>query len=1216
VICSACGAENAVTAKFCLQCGMAFARSCPACGAPVPTAARYCSECGRELEADGGSPGSQGRGRPAATPNVAAGPRLVPAGGLARAGSGAVVSGPASGQAPAPTAERRLVTVLFADLVGFTVLSEPADPEDVRELLSAYFDICTSLIERYGGMVEKFIGDAVMALWGAPVAQEDDAERAVRTALDLTQAVALLGEELGRPELQLRAGVATGEAAVNLRARGQGMVAGDLVNTASRIQTAAAPGTVLVSDATRRTTEAAISYKDAGTHLLKGKEEPVQLYEAVRVVAGVGGLMKSEGLEPPFVGRDRELRFVKDLFHATAEDRRAHLVQVSGIAGIGKSRLSWELFKYLDGLSASAWWHRGRCLSYGEGVTYWALAEMVRGRAGILEAEGRASALTKLHETVVEHVPEEEERRFVEPRLAQLVGLEERSSSDKTELFSAWRLFFERLARTYPVVMVFEDMQWADPSLVEFIDHLLDFSRNHPMLVMTLARPETETSESRRRNVTSIYLEPLDPTSMGRLLDGFVPGLPLELRAKILERAEGVPLYLVETVRMLLDKGLLVREGPAYAPAGEISTLEVPETLHALVASRLDQMPTEERLLVQDAAVLGKSFTRQAVAAVTDRLVGDLDGLLASLVAKEVFSIQLDPRSPERGQYAFVQDLMRTVAYETLSRHDRRRKHLEAADYLESAWGQDEEEIVEVVASHLLSAYRLDESAEDASVTRERARIMLVRAGERAASLAAGEEAEGYFDKAAPLSDSNLERAELVERAGQMAELRGRAEDAIVRYEQAVALFEEAGQTRQAARCEARIAGVEYQMGLIERAVDRMLRAREAMGGDEADPDLATVSAQLGRMLALADRSEEAAPHLEEALELAELLELPEVYAQALGSKAVFLLRRNRLDEAGILLRRSLEVAIEHDLSAAALRAYNNLAVVHEAKDAFADAFELTDRLRELAHRVGDRFWELNCLAGAIGTLVWLGRWDQALAWSDEATSAEELATLGSIAGGVLDTISVHVHRGNIEAADEIVELVQRMLSLPAAEQRSSFAFNMALLARARGNLEAAFESATVAFDTVAMLGLTNQSVKRGLVLAADIALEMGDTGRVEELLAVVQDASPGEVTPWLRAEAARLSARHAATRGEHEVVEPGFAASEGILRRLELVFDLAVVELEHAEWLVEQGRPDEAEPLLAEASATFERLRATPWIERAQRLLAPVAPSGSVAPA
>jgi len=506
------------------------------------------------------------------------------------------------------------------------------------------------VVERYGGNVEKFIGDAVMAVWGTPVANEDDAERAVRAGLDLVDAISELGIQVGASDLQARVGVLTGEATVNLGAVGQGMVAGDLVNTASRVQSGAEPGTVLVGEGTKRATEASVAYADTGLHQLKGKAESVRLYLALRVTAGRGGLMRSEGLEPPFVGRDRELKVIKDLFHACVDEGKAHLVQVSGIAGIGKSRLGWEVFKYLDGLQRLFLWHRGRCLAYGDGVTYWALVEMVRGRAGILEGEDRSGAAAKLHQTVERYVLDPEDRRFVEPRLGHLLGLEEWTAADKADLFAGWRLFFERLAGSDPVFMLFEDLQWADPSLVEFIDHLLEWSRSFPIFVMTLSRPDASISlAGARRNATSIYLEPLPEEAMAQLLVGLVPGLPSEVTRKILNRAEGVPLYAVETVRMLLDRGLLIQDGPVYRPSGPIEDLEVPETLHALIAARLDGLEAEERRLVQDASVLGKTFTRQALVAVSGLTERDLDPLLASLVAKEVLSVQTDPRSPERG---------------------------------------------------------------------------------------------------------------------------------------------------------------------------------------------------------------------------------------------------------------------------------------------------------------------------------------------------------------------------------------------------------------------------------------------------------------------------------------------------------------------------------------------------------------------------------------
>ncbi len=282
----------------------------------------------------------------------------------------------------APVAERRVVTILFADLVGFTTLSEGRDSEAVRELLTRYFDVARDVIERYGGTVEKFIGDAVMAVWGAPVAHEDDAERGVRAGLELVDAIRTID-----PGLQARAGVLTGEAAVTLGATNQGMVAGDLVNTASRLQSAAAPGTVLVGEATQRAASGAISFELAGEHNLKGKDAPVAAWVALRVVAQRRGLGRGDRLEAPFVGRDAELRLLKDLFHATSRERRVRLVSITGVAGIGKSRLAWEFLKYVDGVVEPVLWHNGRSPSYGEGVTFWALGEMVRARAGLAETD-------------------------------------------------------------------------------------------------------------------------------------------------------------------------------------------------------------------------------------------------------------------------------------------------------------------------------------------------------------------------------------------------------------------------------------------------------------------------------------------------------------------------------------------------------------------------------------------------------------------------------------------------------------------------------------------------------------------------------------------------------------------------------------------------------------------------------------------------------------
>ncbi|MGA7363194.1 MAG: adenylate/guanylate cyclase domain-containing protein [Candidatus Dormiibacterota bacterium] len=1181
MICSNCGAETTPGRKFCGQCGSALALACTACGFANEPTAKFCEECGVSL-------GST------ASPTATAAPRPAPP---------APVPDSPPAEAAAETVELRVVSVMFADLVGFTAISETRDPEEVRELLSRYFDVCRELIERYGGTVEKFIGDAVMAVWGAPVAQEDDAERAVRAALDLVEAVSELGQEVGAPNLAARAGVLTGTAAVTLGSRSQGFVAGDLVNSAARIQTQSEPGAVLVGEATKRATEAAIAYEDAGTHQLKGKVDPVPLFRALRVVAGRGGLLKSERLEAPFVGRDRELRLVKGVFHACAEDQRAHLVQVTGIAGIGKSRLAWEFFKYMDGLKSGYFWHRGRCLAYGQGVTYFALAEMVRGRAGILEAENRESALSKLRVAVDEYVPDAEERRFVFPRLAHLIGVEERTAPDKQDLFAGWRLFFERLAEQSPVLMAFEDMQWADPSLLEFIAYLMEWSRDFPLFVISLVRPDVVAAQlaATSRNSTSIHLEPLSPAAMDQLLTGLVPGLPQPLLERIRGRAEGIPLYAVETVRMLLDRGQLVEDGPAYRPTAQIETLEVPETLQALIAARLDGMSQEERQLAQDASVLGKTFTLAGLAALSGHEEGELHPMLTSLVAKEVLAVQADPRSPERGQYGFLQDLVRTVAYETLSKRERRAKHLAAASFLERSSSATSEEIVEVVASHYLEAWRLDPDALGSQEIKAKAREMLVRAAERAAALAAAEEAQAAFEQAAELSESELERAALTERAGEMAEQRGRPDEAAAHYGDSTRMFEEAGRSRTAARVQARLAGVDHLRGHIDQAIERMQSAYAGMSADLPDPELAVVAAQLGRFLVLGGRYIEGAPLLEKALELAERLELPEVFSQGLSSKAIILMRTDRLDEANVLLTRALAVALEHGLTPAAMRAYNNLAVTFESSDRFAELVELCAQQLELARRVGDRFWELSSLAGAISPLIFLGRWDESKVRAEEARGAEELASLEFAATQLLGLVPLHVRRGEVAEAIRLLESMSWASESEDWQIRAEYCVDRAEALRAENRPAEALAAAemVLAAREEFGLGLTNGLVKSAMVQAAEAAHELGNSDRVDELLEIVRAALPGQVSPWLRAQAARLSARASADTGDHEAVEAGFQGAEAGFRELGTPFDLGVALTEHAEWLITRGRQEAVGKLRGEAYEIFEKLKAQPWLER-----------------
>ena len=492
--CPACGGETPDGKRFCRNCGGSLLAVCSACGGQIEAGDRFCADCGAPIEA-------------------AAAPAAPPA--------------QPSQEVAFLTTELRHVSVLFCDLVDFTPFSENRDPEEVREVLSGYFDLARSIVARYGGVVEKFIGDAVMAVWGAPVAKEDDAERAVRASLELLSAVAAYGSE-HQADLQARVGIVTGEAATTATAE-EGRVIGDRVNTAARIQSAAPPGCCYVDETTRSATAAAIAYIDAGEHELKGKAEPVRVFQATRVIAAIAGSQRSGVLEAPFIGRDHELHVVKELFHASADRHSARMVLVSGVAGVGKSRLSWEFFKYLDGLAGEVLWHAGRCLSYGEGVSYWALSEMIRARLQIGEEDPLEVVAERLHAGLERWIPDAGDREFIAPRLGQLLGLPTPKVLAKEELFSGWRLFFERLSEHLPVVMVIEDLQWADAGMVDFLDHLLEWSGDHAIFLLVLSRPEGTDRKGlglSRRSVTTLPLDPLSDEAIGELLDGLVTGLP------------------------------------------------------------------------------------------------------------------------------------------------------------------------------------------------------------------------------------------------------------------------------------------------------------------------------------------------------------------------------------------------------------------------------------------------------------------------------------------------------------------------------------------------------------------------------------------------------------------------------------------------------------------------------------------------------------------
>jgi class 3 adenylate cyclase/tetratricopeptide (TPR) repeat protein len=959
VICSTCGTENEAGRKFCMECAAPLAMACPNCGTPNPPNAKFCGECAAPLTA----------------------------------GDGSVAPSAAVESASTRPAERRLVSVLFADLVGFTTFSEARDAEEVRDLLSRWYELASGVIARYGGTVEKFIGDAVMAVWGTPIAHEDDAERAVRAGLEVVDAVRAIGEGI-----EARGGVLTGEAAVRATTN-EGLVVGDMVNTAARLQSVAPPGSVLVGEATYRAASRAITFEEVGEQLLKGKAIPVPAWRALQVVAERGGRNRPETLEPPFVGRQDELRLVKDLFHATGREGRIRLVSVMGPGGIGKSRLAREFSKYSDGLVEDVYYHAGRCPSYGDGITFWALGEMIRGRCGLLETDDEATTREKVAHAVAEWVTDEAERTWIEPALLTLLGIESGASSD--DLFAAWRTFFERISTRGTVVLVFEDFHLADRGLLDFVDHLLEWSRGHPIYVITLSRPELLEKRpdwgAGKRNFVSLALEPLSADAMHELLSGLVPGLAAPIARQIVARADGIPLYAVETVRMLLADGRLHPEGDGYAVAGDLAQIAVPETLVALIGARLDALDASDRRLLQDAAVLGQSFTVAALAAVAGIGEAELEPRLTSLARREFLTRDADPRSPEHGQYAFVQALVREVAYSTLAKGERKVRHLATARHFE-ALGTDE--LAGALARHYLAAHDNAADGAEANALAAQARIALKAAADRAASLGAYDDAVASLELALTVTTDPAEQADVLERTGDAARIAGRYADGADLERRALAIRRELGDAIGAARvtvvlAEALLDGVKdfEAVELLESAVAEF---------DVLSPD--PIVASLGALLARAKQSagdfKGAVAAAERVLETAEPRNLMPVVTRALIAKGSALGSLGRKREGIALLKAAEQLARDHGLHSELLGALMvgsfTLIDLDEiaALEGFRAGLSLATRLgrRNIARR----------FANNVGYTAFLvGEWDEALAvmegaLTDDLAPSDRLVLLGN----------------------------------------------------------------------------------------------------------------------------------------------------------------------------------------------------------------------------
>ena len=874
------------------------------------------------------------------------------------------------------------------------------------------------------------------------------------------------------------------------------------------------------------------------------------------------------------------------------------LVLVSGPAGVGKSRLGWEFEKYTDGLAAEVWWHRGRCLSYGEGVAFWALAEIVRQRLGIAEEDTAETAAAKLTDGVNQFVPDLAERAYAGTRLGRLLGVpfpgDTGAPLAREELFAGWRLFFERLAAQMPVVLLVEDAQQADHGLLDFLDHLIDWARDLPIYVLVFARPElhqTRPGFGVGRNRSTLTVDPLDRASMDRLVDALVPGMPPAARAKITDQAQGIPLFAVETVRALIDRDIVQPVEGDYRLVGDLGNLAVPDSLHALLAARLDALDASVRRLVTDAAVLGSSFPAEALVAVSGQDEPTVRAALAELVRREVLAVSADPLSPERGSYQFAQQMLRQVAYDTLSRRDRKARHLAVAAHLRAAFAGDGEEVADVIARHYLDALTAAPEDPDAERIRAQAAAARVRAAERAERTGALAQAAASYAGAAeltPVQDADGQQAagRLWERATQAAVDAGDFGPAVGYADRARETYLQCGQARAAARVQA-IAGQALRLwGHSGEARGRLTLAMEVL---RADPDRDTVRAldQLATV-AVFSGSPDGDQLSAEALTLGQDLDVDASLLSSLfRTRGIFTGLAGRRPQAIAYLQESARLATQAGDNLSLGRTLNNLSHALAATD-LAAAAEAARTAGGYLRRAGARDYLAVTVFNLSQVLLMLGDWDAAEAELAQAADADGLADEEAI---ISCQAWLAALRGDADRAESLLTAVPDLRASEEPQSQASIGVVEVFIAAARRRPETVLRQARAVLAHIDVLGATHEVTRWAWPVAARTAWELDNPATTEELLAMLDALQPGRVAPMLRAERDLARAR----RDTDQLT----AAITG-LRELSTPYHLAHGLLDYAQVLRRQDDTEAATAAVDEATAIAVQLRCQPLLDRA----------------
>jgi predicted ATPase/class 3 adenylate cyclase len=1051
-------------------------QACPRCGEENPDRARFCLRCGETL---------------------------------AEAGTG--------------RAERKFATALFADLVGSTSLAEREDPEVVQAVVGRAFGRLGEEVRRYEGLLEKFMGDAVLAVFGVPRAHEDDAERAVRAGLEMQAVLSELNRAFaaeGKPTLEMRIGVESGEVLVDQeRVAGprDRMLTGDAVNVAARLESAAEPGRVVVGPGAFAATKEVVEYRELPALELKGKAERVPAWQALRIRAKQRGERPQLGMEARLVGRDEELAVLKETFRRVQGEARPALVTVVGPAGVGKTRLVRELERYVDGLPEFVYWRRGRCLAYGN-TSYSALADAVKAQCEILEDDASDVALKKTENAVRELFGDTE----VAPQIAALVGAGEPGSFSREDLFEVWRRFLERMAARYPLALVLEDIQWADEGLLDFVEHVADWAQG-PIVVVALARPELFDSRPAwgggKRNATSIYLEPLSREESAAMLDDLLAGgLTAALTAAIAERSEGNPLYVEEIVRKLIDEGVLRASGAElWEVARPVGDVELPRSIQALIAERLDALPDDEKSLLQDASVVGRMFWSGAVASLSGLGADEIRDAFGRLRVKELI-LPNDPSSFSGEQeFTFRHGLIRDGAYESLPKSLRAVKHRQVAAWAEERAGDRADEIAQLIAAHLREALRYLDELGDASDGRRDAQRDVYRwtraAGDRASALwLASDAIEWYreaFRQAESLDIPVSERASLALDLVDVSWGVRSSEEVEQECRVALELNEAADDELGAGRAESSLTMILFQQGRDEEALEAGARAVERLERIGESPELAGALRALGQFHWRRGNSADADAYLRRAIDVAGRASAAGVRAAAMQDLAVELAQTGHTEDAMRMIEEAFEAAKQVGERVNLQRAYNNYASLlvqygsdlHRAREVALEGLELAEKGRGAGWLgwMGETAAEVSLNLGELSDAERGAR-----ASIEHATAAGDRPLVG-LTSGILSWVLLW--RGRLDEAREALARARGILrEMPEPQGEVVLERIDGELALVRGREDEALErfrrgaelsdEYSVDLDPRVVLALIRLLVRRGERDEAVPALSMLERGR------------------------------------------------------------------------------------------------------------------------